>query len=216
MGEVYRAHDTTLGRDVAIKILPDLFADDPDRLARFEREARTLASLNHPNIAQIYGLEGTPRAALVMELVDGEDLSVRLARGPMPLSRGAAGRHAGGRRGGGRARSGHHPPGPEAGQYQGAPRRHGQGARLRPGKGHDRRQRLGCRVERAELTDLHSARHPDGHDRRHGGLHGARAGQGTGRRKTCGHLGVRLCALRDAAAGAGRSAEATSRKRSPP
>ena len=85
MGEVYRAHDTTLGRDVAIKILPDLFADDPDRLARFEREARTLASLNHPNIAQIYGLEGTPRA-LVMELVEGEDLSVRLARGPMPLS----------------------------------------------------------------------------------------------------------------------------------
>jgi eukaryotic-like serine/threonine-protein kinase len=85
MGEVYRARDTTLGRNVAIKILPDLFADDPDRLARFEREARTLASLNHPNIAQIYGLEGTPRA-LVMELVEGEDLSVRLARGPMPLS----------------------------------------------------------------------------------------------------------------------------------
>jgi len=81
MGEVYRARDTTLGRNVAIKILPDLFADDPDRLARFEREARTLASLNHPNIAQIYGLEGTPRA-LVMELVEGEDLSVRLARGP--------------------------------------------------------------------------------------------------------------------------------------
>jgi serine/threonine protein kinase len=85
MGEVYRALDTNLGRHVAIKVLPDAFAHDAERLARFEREAKTLAALNHPNIAQIYGLEGTPRA-LVMELVEGEDLSVRLARGPMLLS----------------------------------------------------------------------------------------------------------------------------------
>jgi len=85
MGEVYRARDTKLDRDVAIKILPDLFVDDPERLARFEREAKTLASLNHPNIAQIYGLEGTP-LALVMELVEGEDLSARLTRGALPLS----------------------------------------------------------------------------------------------------------------------------------
>ena len=64
MGEVYRARDTKLGRDVALKILPELFAADPDRLARFDREARTLASLNHPHIAQIYGVEesGTVRA----------------------------------------------------------------------------------------------------------------------------------------------------------
>jgi Tol biopolymer transport system component len=84
MGEVYRARDTRLGRDVAIKLLPDAFAADPDRLARFEREAQTLAALNHPNIAHIYGvLEAPP--ALVMELVEGEDLARRIARGPLPL-----------------------------------------------------------------------------------------------------------------------------------
>ena len=83
MGEVYRARDAKLGRDVAIKILPDAFVHDADRLARFEREARTLASLNHSNIAQIYGLE---ERALVMEFVDGEDLSALIARGPMPLA----------------------------------------------------------------------------------------------------------------------------------
>jgi eukaryotic-like serine/threonine-protein kinase len=82
MGEVYRARDTKLHRDVAIKVLPEVFAGDPDRLGRFEREAHTLAALNHPNIAQIYGLEGS---ALVMELVDGEDLAARIARGALPL-----------------------------------------------------------------------------------------------------------------------------------
>ncbi|MDQ3168852.1 MAG: protein kinase [Acidobacteriota bacterium] len=81
MGEVYRARDSRLDRDVAIKILPEAFAADPERLARFEREAKTLASLNHPHIAQIYGIEND---ALIMELVDGEDLSARIARGPMP------------------------------------------------------------------------------------------------------------------------------------
>src|SRR5216684_9391521 len=82
MGEVYRARDTKLNRDVAIKVLPDLFALDPERLARFTREAQTLASLNHSNIAAIYGIEesGDVRA-LVMELVEGEDLSQRITRG---------------------------------------------------------------------------------------------------------------------------------------
>ena len=86
MGEVYRARDTTLGRQVAIKVLPEAFAQDAERLARFQREAKTLASLNHPNIAQIYGLERSSGVqALVMELVEGEDLSQRIARGPIPL-----------------------------------------------------------------------------------------------------------------------------------
>ncbi len=107
MGEVYRAHDTKLNRDVAIKVLPEAFASDAERLARFTREAQTLAALNHPNIAAIYGIEeaavdGPARAgphsavdvasgfsrtrALVMELVEGEDLSAHIARGPMPLA----------------------------------------------------------------------------------------------------------------------------------
>jgi len=87
MGEVYRAKDTNLDRDVAIKVLPESFALDADRVARFTREARTLAALNHPNIAAIYGLERTGDAtALVMELVEGDDLSVHIARGPIPIA----------------------------------------------------------------------------------------------------------------------------------
>src|SRR6187399_2413424 len=86
MGQVYRARDTRLQRDVAIKVLPDAFANDPERLARFRREAQTLAALNHPNIAAIYGFEesGSTRA-LIMELVEGDDLSARMTRGRMPL-----------------------------------------------------------------------------------------------------------------------------------
>jgi serine/threonine protein kinase len=82
MGEVYRARDTKLDRDVAIKILPELFTHDPDRLARFEREAKTLASLNHPNIAAVYGLEPSSdgASAIVMELVEGDTLADRIAR----------------------------------------------------------------------------------------------------------------------------------------
>ena len=107
MGEVFRARDTKLNRDVAIKVLPAAFAQDHERVARFKREAQVLASLNHPNIAAIYGLEeadastlrpssvqagpGTGSAsgsivALVMELVEGEDLSAPIARGPIPVS----------------------------------------------------------------------------------------------------------------------------------
>jgi len=87
MGEVYRARDTRLGRDVAIKILPRAFTSDPDRLARFEREARMLAALNHPNIATIHGVEDQDGVrGLVMELVEGETLAERIARGPIAMS----------------------------------------------------------------------------------------------------------------------------------
>ena len=94
MGEVYRAKDTTLHRDVALKILPESFALDPDRLARFKREAQVLASLNHPNVAAIYGFEesnpspGSGQAAvqaLVLELVEGSTLADRIAKGPIPI-----------------------------------------------------------------------------------------------------------------------------------
>jgi serine/threonine protein kinase/tetratricopeptide (TPR) repeat protein len=92
MGEVYRARDTQLGREVAVKILPVIFAMDPERLARFEREARVLASLNHPHIAAIYGVETGPATAgasvraLVLELVEGVTLAERIARGPVPVA----------------------------------------------------------------------------------------------------------------------------------
>jgi len=95
MGEVYRARDTRLQRDVALKILPDVFASDPERLARFEREAQILASLNHPHIAAIYGLDefriggsSEPIRALVLELIEGETLADRIARGPLPFDEG--------------------------------------------------------------------------------------------------------------------------------
>jgi serine/threonine-protein kinase len=86
MGEVYRAKDTKLGRDVALKILPASFTNDPERVGRFRREAQVLASLNHPHIAQIYGLEeASSTQFLVLELVDGESLDKRVARGPIPV-----------------------------------------------------------------------------------------------------------------------------------
>jgi serine/threonine protein kinase len=95
MGEVYRARDARLGRDVALKVLPDQFAADPERLARFDREAQVLAALNHPNIAGIYGVEevasgveatvSRPIRALVLELVEGETLADRIRRGPIPV-----------------------------------------------------------------------------------------------------------------------------------
>src|SRR5215470_4758792 len=86
MGEVYKASDSRLGREVAIKILPDAFTSDAERLARFQREARVLAALNHPSIAAIYGLEEIDgQQVIVLELADGEDLTVRISHGPMPL-----------------------------------------------------------------------------------------------------------------------------------
>ena len=88
MGEVYKARDARLNRDVAIKVLPDLFSRDPDRMARFEREAQAVASLSHPNVLAIheFGMAGTTSYA-VMELLDGETLRERIARGPQPARR---------------------------------------------------------------------------------------------------------------------------------
>ena len=86
MGEVYRARDTKLGRDVALKILPDSVAQDAARVARFKREAQVLAALNHPHIAAIYGFdEAGSTQFLVLELVEGETLADRLKRGPIPV-----------------------------------------------------------------------------------------------------------------------------------
>ncbi len=86
MGEVYRARDSRLKRDVALKILPETFANDPERLARFQREAEVLATLNHSNIAAIHGLEDSNGVkALVTELVEGETLADRIARGAIPV-----------------------------------------------------------------------------------------------------------------------------------
>ena len=86
MGEVYRAEDITLKRQVALKVLPDVFAADPERLARFQREAEVLASLNHPNIASIYGFEEADgKRFLVLELVEGETLAERIKKGPLPV-----------------------------------------------------------------------------------------------------------------------------------
>ena len=120
MGEVYRATDTNLARQVAIKMLPAAFAADADRLARFDREAKTLAALNHPNIAAIYGLEKSAgTTALVMELVEGPTLAERIAKRPDSNRRGIADREAdcGGARG--RPRAGHRPSRSEAGKHQG-------------------------------------------------------------------------------------------------
>ena len=86
MGEVYRARDPRLARDVALKVLPEAFAADSERMARFEREAKVLASLNHPNVAAIYGLEESNSVrALVLELVEGPTLAERIAQGPIPI-----------------------------------------------------------------------------------------------------------------------------------
>src|SRR5215470_11178 len=87
MGEVYKARDTKLNRDVAIKVLPESVANDPERLERFHREALVLAALNHPNIAHLYGFEDSGSThGLVMELVEGPTLDDRIAQGPIPLN----------------------------------------------------------------------------------------------------------------------------------
>ncbi len=124
MGEVYRARDAKLARDVALKILPEAFAYDPERLARFEREAQVLASLSHPNIGGIYGLEDSGGTkALVLEIIEGPTLADRIAEGPLPVEEALADGGANRRGARSRAQRRHHSPRPETGQHQADARR---------------------------------------------------------------------------------------------
>ncbi len=199
MGVVWKAHDTTLGRDIAIKVLPDLFASDPERLARFEREARLLASLNHPRIAAIYGFhaEGGVRF-LAMELAEGESLAARLTHGPLPVADSlrdcAPARRSA--RGGARAR--HHPPRSEARQHHGGARWHREGARLRARQGARRRSRPGLEPQPVAVADHHAGDDQRQRDPRHRRLHEPRAGARPGGRQARRRLGVRRDPVRDA------------------
>ena len=137
MGEVYRARDPRLGRDVAIKVLPATFAADAERLQRFEQEARATAALNDPNIVAIYDVgtaDGQPY--VVTELLDGETLRAALADGPLPLRKALSLRPADRARPGGRAPPRHRPPRPEAREPLRHRRRAGEDPRLRPGQAH--------------------------------------------------------------------------------
>ena len=202
MGEVVRATDTNLKRDVAIKVLPEAVATDPERLARFQREAEVLASLNHPNIAAIYGLEKSDGiAALVMELVEGPTLADRIAQATdlrldeaLPIAKQIA-----------EALEAAHEQGIihrdlKPANIKVAARRHGEGARLRAREarapGRRGRPRRACTA----VADDHVARDDDrrGRDPGHRRVHVAGAGEGTRGGQAQRHLGVRLRAVRDA------------------
>ena len=208
MGEVYRATDTKLKRDVAIKVLPAAFTEDRERLARFEREAQLLAQLNHPNIAQIYGLETSGEThALVMELVDGPTLAERLESGPLPLTESLsfALQIA-------QALEEAHEKGivhrdlkPQnikaSSEGKAKVLDFGLAKAMDAAAGSASRGLGGSRA----LADVDELAHPDrrardaaGHDPRHRGLHGAGAGARRGDRQAGRHLGFRRAALRDA------------------
>ena len=200
MGEVYRARDTKLDRDVALKVLPEAFTSDPDRLARFEREAKVLASLNHPNIGSIYGLEeaeGGKFNALVLELVEGPTLADRIAQGSIPIDEAL----------------------PIAKQVAEAlEAAHEKGVIHRDLKPANVKVKADGTVKVLDFG-LAKAFQPDAGDPnmsasptisltaaatqmgmviRDGSLHVARAGERDGRRQTCRRVGLRLRAVRDA------------------
>ena len=177
MGEVYRAKDPRLGREVAIKVLPASFSQDPDRLKRFEQEARAAGVLNHPNITAVHDF-GTHDDApyIVTELLEGETLRARLLSGSLPRAQGHRLRHPDreGPRGG--AREGDRPPGPEAREPVPDEGRAGQDPRLRPREAEDRGRR-----ERPDGLRNGLGRHAARRRARDDGLHGARAGAREGR-----------------------------------
>ncbi len=196
MGEVYRARDAKLNRDVAIKVLPEAVAEDAERLARFQREAQVLASLNHPHIAAIYGLEKAGNVeALVWSSSKGETLAERIAAGPIPDRRSPRDRAADRGRARGGAREGDRAPGPQARQREGHAGRQGQGAGLRPGEGADG----GPVVAGPDaLADPDGRVDAGGGRDRDGGVHVAGAGARQVGRQAGRHLGLRRRAVRDA------------------
>ncbi len=196
MGEVYQATDSKLGRSVAIKLLPEAFTHDADRSARFEREARVLASLNHPNIAAIYGVEESAnRRFLVMELVSGETLAERIKRGAIPVEEalGIAAQIT---------------EALEAAHEQGVVHRDLKPANVkvtRGGEGEGPRfracesvPRADCKRERLELADSQPGRDDAGHHPGNGGVHESGAGEGTSGGPPDGHLRLWCRTLRDA------------------
>ena len=158
MGEVYRARDTRLKRDVAIKVLPAALAHDLDRMARFEREARLLASLDHPNIGAIYGLEeSNGTRSLVLAFIEGPTLADRVAAGPIPLERSDSHRAADRRGTRIRPRSRRDSSRPETRQREDHAGRRGQGSGFRPGQGAHRRKRRRIRLSRRQPDDISDA-----------------------------------------------------------
>ena len=195
MGEVYRGRDTKLHRSVAIKILRDGLAGDPAHLARLQREAQLLASLNHPHIAAIYGLEESEGAhALVLELVEGETLAARIANGPLPIEEALSIARTDRRGTGRRARARDRASRSEARQRQIARRRCRQGARFRNREVGGTSRRSGPVGPHAHRRGSHRTRSDGGHSR----LHGARTGEREIGGQALRHLGIRLCPVRDA------------------
>ena len=196
MGEVYRARDTKLGREVAIKVLPEAFSRDKERLARFEREARLLASVNHPGIATLHGFfESDGVRFLVMELVEGETLEARIERGAIPIEeatplflqmseameaahdKGVIHRDL------------------KPGQHQDHARRQAQDLGLRVGEGL-RDTGIACIECLGVPQPSHEPVHFSGGHSGDGALHESRAGAGEVSRQADGHLVVRLCFVR--------------------
>ncbi len=192
MGEVYLAHDARLGRDVALKVLPAQYASDPDRLRRFEIEARAASQLNHPNILTVFdvGTDGG-QPYVVAERLEGETLRDRLGRGPIGRARGARDRAAGGAGTGGRPRARDRPSRSQARESVSHQRRPRQDSRLRPRQADERR--IGIRLDGRDRLRDRAGRH-----RRHRAVHGARAGERAAGRSADGSVRVRRGAVRDA------------------